>query len=67
MIFHHVRRKFINSKHQLIDLFRYLSHWYGLREFIILSPKRNNDAITDEDRANLLLSSTAIAVSNVGW
>ena len=46
---------------------RYLSHWYGLREFIILSPKRNNDAITDEDRSNLLLSSTAIAVSNVGW
>jgi len=47
--------------------FRYLSHWYGLREFLILAPKRNNDAITDEDRANLLLSSTAIAVSNVGW
>jgi len=44
-----------------------LCHWYGLREFIILAPKRNNDAITDEDRANLLLSSTAIAVSNVGW
>ncbi|CAF1416356.1 unnamed protein product [Adineta steineri] len=44
----------------------YLSHWYGLREFIILAPKRNNDAVTDEDRANLLLSSTAIAVSNVG-
>lgn len=38
-----------------------------MREFLILSPKRNNDAITDEDRANLLLSSAAIAVSNVGW
>ncbi|CAF1582326.1 unnamed protein product [Adineta ricciae] len=44
----------------------YLSHWYGLREFLILAPKRNNDAITHEDRANLLLSSAAIAVSNVG-
>ncbi|CAF0919567.1 unnamed protein product [Rotaria sp. Silwood1] len=44
----------------------YLSHWYGLREFLILSPKRNTDPVTDESRANLLLSSTAIAVSNVG-
>ncbi|UJR36425.1 hypothetical protein I4U23_029148 [Adineta vaga] len=44
----------------------YLSHWYGLREFLILAPKRNNDAISDEDRANILLSSAAIAVSNVG-
>ncbi|CAM4952153.1 unnamed protein product [Rotaria socialis] len=44
----------------------YLSHWYGLREFLILSPKRNTDPIADESRANILLSSTAIAVSNVG-
>ncbi|CAF3682762.1 unnamed protein product [Rotaria sordida] len=44
----------------------FLSHWFGLREFLILSPKRNTDPIIDESRANLLLSSTAIAVSNVG-
>ncbi|CAF0846918.1 unnamed protein product [Didymodactylos carnosus] len=44
----------------------YLSHWYGLREFIVISPKRNNDAVADEDRANLLLSSAAVAVANVG-
>ena len=55
------------DKHPGVILSSYLSHWYGLREFLILSAKRNNDAIVDEDRANILLSSTAIAVSNVGW
>ena len=70
MIFHLVHRQYsMGHTHRVFHSrsFRYLSHWYGLREFLILSPKRNNDAITDEDRANLLLSSTAIAVSNVGW
>lgn len=57
----------MSKKRPKLFTFRYLSHWYGLREFIILSPKRNTDPIVDESRANILLSSTAIAVSNVGW
>ncbi|XP_028409071.1 rab3 GTPase-activating protein catalytic subunit-like isoform X2 [Dendronephthya gigantea] len=41
-----------------------LSRWYGLKEFIVLSPSVENAAITSESRYHLLLSSVSMALSN---
>ncbi|XP_023243587.1 rab3 GTPase-activating protein catalytic subunit-like [Centruroides sculpturatus] len=41
-----------------------LVRWYGLRDFIIIHPSKNNEAITNEDKAKLLLSSICIAINN---
>lgn len=41
-----------------------LVRWYGLRDFIIIHPSTNNEAITNEDKAKLLLSSICIAINN---
>jgi len=44
-----------------------LSRWYGLHNFIVLSPGPQMDEITTESRLNLLLSSVTIALNNTGW
>ncbi|XP_031567041.1 rab3 GTPase-activating protein catalytic subunit-like [Actinia tenebrosa] len=41
-----------------------LSRWFGLKEFIVLTPAQNIEAIDNESRCHLLLSSIAIAFSN---
>lgn len=41
--------------------------FYGLREFIVISPSGNTEAITSEDKLKLLLSSAAIALNNTQW
>ncbi len=41
-----------------------LVRWFGLRSFITLFPAGNNESITTEDRAKMLLSSAAIALNN---
>ncbi|EDO49526.1 predicted protein, partial [Nematostella vectensis] len=41
-----------------------LSRWFGLKEFIVLSPAQNTEAIDNESRCHLLLSSIAIAFNN---
>ncbi|XP_014777563.1 rab3 GTPase-activating protein catalytic subunit [Octopus bimaculoides] len=43
-----------------------LCRWYGLRSFIVLSPKSTADIIDIESRAKLLLSSVNIALGNTG-
>ncbi|NXX86160.1 RB3GP protein, partial [Urocolius indicus] len=43
-----------------------LVRWYGLREFVVLAPAANNDAILSESKCNLLLSSISIALGNTG-
>ncbi|KAI0217388.1 Rab3 GTPase-activating protein catalytic subunit [Lamellibrachia satsuma] len=43
-----------------------LSRWYGLHNFIVLSPGPQMDEITTESRLNLLLSSITIALNNTG-
>ncbi|XP_066431238.1 rab3 GTPase-activating protein catalytic subunit isoform X1 [Eleutherodactylus coqui] len=42
-----------------------LVRWYGLREFVVVSPAAN-DAVISESKCNLLLSSVAIALGNTG-
>ena len=44
-----------------------LVRWYGLRDFIILAPDADFDAITSESKANILLSSIAISIHNTRW
>lgn len=40
---------------------------YGLREFVVIAPAANNDAVISESKCNLLLSSVSIALGNTGW
>ncbi|XP_023786248.1 rab3 GTPase-activating protein catalytic subunit [Cyanistes caeruleus] len=43
-----------------------LVRWYGLREFVVIAPAANNDAVVSESKCNLLLSSVSIALGNTG-
>ncbi|ESP04825.1 hypothetical protein LOTGIDRAFT_211630 [Lottia gigantea] len=43
-----------------------LSRWYGLQEFLIITPASNTDAIDSESRSKLLLSSASVALNNTG-
>lgn len=40
---------------------------YGLREFVVIAPAANSDAVLSESKCNLLLSSVSIALGNTGW
>ncbi|KAI5628572.1 rab3 GTPase-activating protein catalytic subunit [Silurus asotus] len=43
-----------------------LVRWYGVREFVVISPGANCEAIVSESKCNLLLSSVSIALGNTG-
>ncbi|XP_013395929.1 rab3 GTPase-activating protein catalytic subunit-like [Lingula anatina] len=43
-----------------------LSRWYGIRDFVVISPGATSEAVTSETRINILMSSIAIAVNNTG-
>uniref|UniRef100_A0ABI7YDI6 Rab3 GTPase-activating protein catalytic subunit n=1 Tax=Felis catus TaxID=9685 RepID=A0ABI7YDI6_FELCA len=43
-----------------------LVRWYGLREFVVIAPAANHDAVLSESKCNLLLSSVSIALGNTG-
>ncbi|KAF4086748.1 hypothetical protein AMELA_G00087890 [Ameiurus melas] len=43
-----------------------LVRWYGVREFVVISPGANCEAIISESKCNLLLSSVSIALGNTG-
>ncbi|XP_019516887.1 PREDICTED: rab3 GTPase-activating protein catalytic subunit, partial [Hipposideros armiger] len=39
---------------------------YGLREFVVIAPAANSEAVLSESKCNLLLSSVSIALGNTG-
>ncbi|CAK6980189.1 rab3 GTPase-activating protein catalytic subunit [Scomber scombrus] len=41
-----------------------LVRWYGIREFVVISPGTNCEAIISESKCNLLLSSISISLAN---
>ncbi|XP_078408588.1 rab3 GTPase-activating protein catalytic subunit isoform X1 [Cetorhinus maximus] len=43
-----------------------LVRWYGLREFVVISPAASSDAVISESKCNILLSSISIALGNTG-
>ncbi|MEQ2265511.1 Rab3 GTPase-activating protein catalytic subunit, partial [Xenotaenia resolanae] len=43
-----------------------LVRWYGLREFVVISPGANCEAIISESKCNLLLSSISMSLANSG-
>ncbi|KAK7877036.1 hypothetical protein WMY93_032254 [Mugilogobius chulae] len=43
-----------------------LTRWFGLREFVVLCPGTNCEAVVSESKCNLLLSSVSIALQNSG-
>ncbi|KAL2081252.1 hypothetical protein ACEWY4_023105 [Coilia grayii] len=43
-----------------------LVRWYGMREFVVISPGANCEAIISESKCNLLLSSVSIGLANTG-
>uniref|UniRef100_A0A7M4E8L7 Rab3 GTPase-activating protein catalytic subunit n=1 Tax=Crocodylus porosus TaxID=8502 RepID=A0A7M4E8L7_CROPO len=43
-----------------------LVRWYGLREFVVIAPAANSDAVLSESKCNLLLSSISIGLGNTG-
>ncbi|KAJ8247119.1 hypothetical protein GJAV_G00258960 [Gymnothorax javanicus] len=43
-----------------------LVRWYGAREFVVISPGANCEAIISESKCNLLLSSVSISLANTG-
>ncbi|XP_047232919.1 rab3 GTPase-activating protein catalytic subunit [Girardinichthys multiradiatus] len=43
-----------------------LVRWYGLREFVVISPGANCEAIISESKSNLLLSSISMSLANSG-
>ena len=44
-----------------------IAYWFGLHDYLVVSPTRANEAIQSETKANILLSSAAIAINNTGW
>jgi Rab3 GTPase-activating protein catalytic subunit len=44
-----------------------LTRWYGLRNFLVVSPAPNMDDVMTESRANVVLSSVSIALNNTAW
>lgn len=40
---------------------------FGLREFVVISPGANCEAIISESKCNLLLSSVSMSLTNSGW
>ncbi|XP_028991028.1 rab3 GTPase-activating protein catalytic subunit isoform X2 [Betta splendens] len=43
-----------------------LVRWYGVREFVVITPGANCEAIISESKCNLLLSSISISLANSG-
>ncbi|XP_039643316.1 rab3 GTPase-activating protein catalytic subunit isoform X2 [Perca fluviatilis] len=43
-----------------------LVRWYGIREFVVINPGTNCEAIISESKCNLLLSSISISLTNSG-
>ncbi|XP_016114542.1 rab3 GTPase-activating protein catalytic subunit-like isoform X2 [Sinocyclocheilus grahami] len=43
-----------------------LVRWFGVREFVVISPGANCEAVVSESKCNLLLSSVSIALANTG-
>ncbi|XP_060949592.1 rab3 GTPase-activating protein catalytic subunit-like [Limanda limanda] len=43
-----------------------LVRWYGIREFVVINPSTNYEAIISESKCNLLFSSIAISLANSG-
>uniref|UniRef100_A0A7N6B893 Rab3 GTPase-activating protein catalytic subunit n=1 Tax=Anabas testudineus TaxID=64144 RepID=A0A7N6B893_ANATE len=43
-----------------------LVRWYGIREFVVITPGSNCEAIISESKCNLLLSSISISLANSG-
>ncbi|XP_026033287.1 rab3 GTPase-activating protein catalytic subunit-like [Astatotilapia calliptera] len=44
-----------------------LVRWFGIREFVVISPGTNCEAVISESKCNLLLSSISISLANSGW
>ncbi|EEC12585.1 RAB-3 GTPase-activating protein catalytic subunit, putative, partial [Ixodes scapularis] len=42
----------------------YLVRWYGLRDFLVISPSSDEEAISNEDKTRLLVSSVCVALTN---
>lgn len=42
----------------------YLVRWFGLRDFLVISPSSDEELITSEDRTKLLVSSVSVALNN---
>uniref|UniRef100_A0A8C2D0Q7 Rab3 GTPase-activating protein catalytic subunit n=1 Tax=Cyprinus carpio TaxID=7962 RepID=A0A8C2D0Q7_CYPCA len=43
-----------------------LVRWFGVREFLVISPGAHCEAVVSESKCNLLLSSVSIALANTG-
>ncbi|KAM6897052.1 rab3 GTPase-activating protein catalytic subunit [Xenentodon cancila] len=43
-----------------------LVRWFGLREFVVITPGANCEAIISESKCNLLLSSISVSLANTG-
>lgn len=50
-----------------IEVFVDFCRRFGVREFVVISPGTNCEAIVSESKCNLLLSSVSIALANTGW
>ncbi|KAK6315385.1 hypothetical protein J4Q44_G00149140 [Coregonus suidteri] len=44
-----------------------LIRWYGMCEFVVISPGTSCEAVISESKCNLLLSSVSISMANTGW
>lgn len=40
---------------------------YGVQEFVVLAPSKEEDALCSEAQTKLIASSVAIAIKNTGW
>lgn len=44
----------------------YISRWYGLKKFVVLTPTKGSSIMT-ESKIKILMSSMTIAVNNQNW
>ena len=57
----------MSSVNDFPDRAHCLCRYYGLKQFVTIVPAAGMDDIMTEGRANILMSSVAIAISNTAW
>ena len=57
----------VGNKDKAIMKINVISFRYGVKEFIVISPAEDAEAVDNESKCHLLLSSIGIAATNSKW
>lgn len=57
----------MDSSNDFPPVAHHISRWYGVDQFILISPDERSPAITSEAQTKLMLSSVSLTINNTGW